>query len=451
MMRLGFLLILCSLLLPGASYGAKKKPLPPAGIDSTTKHEADSLSKALFGNVDDEKDARKLFENGQEDFHIGDGFLAEADSMRRLGVDTALTKPKGIIGLFRQNFGDTALTSGEQETRKRAEFALRRAVKEFNRAADIDTNMVDARLWLAATYDRLKDWDKSAATYKLVLTRRKGEDRLWFNYGYACLQSKKYDQAVNAFEQAIHVAWLVKEDSSKIPNRYRMFAGEAFLRTYQEKAALERFGQALTYADSSDAAEIRRTMDWINWDDGGIKTAEFRDAALLAEKNERWNDARQNYLTALQSARTAKARDELSYRLALLDYQHGQRTDGLARMKELIERTSEPPSEYRESYGKMLYAHAQELEKDGDARAALGYYLQSTKFSWTSQGAGYVEIARIAANDLDRAIDQATKALAFPLTHDQQQAAYRILTDAYRAKGDWDNMKRYRALMETTP
>jgi tetratricopeptide (TPR) repeat protein len=451
MMRLCVVLILSCLLLVNVSHAGKKKTLPPAGMDSTTKREADSLSKALFGDVEDEQDARKVFENGQEDYHTGDRFLTEADSLRRFGIDTALSKPRGIIGMIRQDLGDTSLSSGELQTRKRATYALKRAAREFERALEIAPDMVEARLWLAAACDRLKDWARSAAAYREVLTVRKGEDRLWFNYGYACLQSKRYDQAVTGFEQAIQVAFFANEDSTKIPNRYRMFAGEAFLRTYQDQAALERFRQALRSADSSDAAEIKRTIEWIEWDNGGIRTAELRDSALVAEKSERWDVARQSYLLALQAARTKPAKEDLSYRLALLEYQHGSRSDGLSRMKSLVEGSPEAPLEQRENYGKMLFSYAQAVEKDGDARTALGYYLQCTKFAWSSQGAGFVEIARIAANDLDRAIDQATKALTFPLTRDQQQAAYRILADAYRAKGDWDNMKRYRALMETNP
>ena len=430
---------------------AQKKVQTPAGLDSLTKREADSLSRTLFGEERDEDRARKEFENGQEDFRAGDAFLTEADSLRRAGTDTTLRKPGGVIGFFKQNFGDSSLTSGELDTRKRGDAALRRAAKEFARALELSPQLFEARLWLAATYDRLGEWDQSLEIYREILNERQGEDRLWFNYGYAALQGGQYEKAVNAFEQAIHVSLLVGGDSTKIPNRYRTYAGEAFLKTYQDRLALERFRQAQFFADSVEAAEIGRTIEWILWDEGGIATAEYRDAAFAAERDTRWDDARRAYLGGISVARTGKARDELSYRLALLEFQHGTRTDGLARLKALIEAVPDAPPDYTENYGKMLFAYAQTLEQESDPRGALGYYLQSTKIAWSGQGTGYLEIARLAANDLDRAIEHASKALEFKLTGEQKKTAYRILEDSYRAKGNWEMMKRYRQLLEATP
>jgi tetratricopeptide (TPR) repeat protein len=451
MQRTFMIALVCCAILAGTSLADKKKSAVPAGIDSTTKLQADSLGRALFGEKRNEDEARRQLDDGKEDFRAGDKFLLEADSLRRTGVDTTLKKPGGLIGLFRQNFGDTALTSNELETRKRGEAALRRAAGEFDHALKISPDLSEARMWLAATYDRLKDWEKSAATYREILNERQGEDRLWFNYGYATLQAGSYEQAIRAFEQAIHIAVLVNGDSTKIPVNYLIYAGEAFTRTYQERLALERFRTAQSLADTTVAAQIQKTIDWIEWDDGGIATSEYRDAAFRAENLQKWDDAREAYLGGLKTARTDQARSELTYRLALLEYQHGSRTDGLARMKDLIEKMQFSPVEYRESYGRMLFAYAQTVEKEGNVRGALGYFLQSTKFEWSGQGAGYLEIARIASNDLDTAIEQAAKSLTYPLTPDQQMAAYRILESSYRAKGDWDNMKKYRQLMESKP
>jgi tetratricopeptide (TPR) repeat protein len=449
-MQRSFLITLLTFLLCLPLFAGKKAP-PPAGLDSLTKQEGDSLSRALFGEERAEDRARKEFDNGQEDFRAGDAFLNEADSLRRAGTDTTLRKPGGVIGFFKQNFGDSALTSGELETRKRGDAALGRAVKEFQRALELSPQLFEARLWLAATYDRLREWDKSLEIYRDILNERQGEDRLWFKYGYAALLGGQYEKAVNAFEQAIRVSLLVNGDSAKVPNRYRTFAGEAFLKTYQDRLALERFRQAQDYADSAEAAEIGRTIDWILWDEGGIATAEYRDAAYAAERGARWDDARRAYLGGISVARTIPAKNELSYRLALLEFQHGTRTDGMARLKALIESVTDTPPDYIENYGKMLFSYAQTLEQESDPRGALGYYLQSTKIAWSGQGTGYLEIARLAANDLDRAIEHAAKALEFNLTSEQKKTAYRILEDSYRAKGNWEMMKRYRQLSEATP
>jgi hypothetical protein len=442
---------LICIVLTSPAYAAKKKPKPPAGIDSTTNLQADSLSRKLFGEKDDESQARREFDKGKEDFAAGQAFLAEADSMRQTGQDTTLKKPSGLFGILRQQFGDTTYSSREKETRKRAEIAFRQAEKEFARVLKIAPSMKEARMWLAATYDMLREWEKSAAIYREILNDRQGEDRLWFNYGYASLNAGQYDKAVTGLQQAIDISELISGDPAKTPNTYRVYAAEAYARTYQDKLALNMFRTAHQYADAPTAGEIQRMIDWILWDDGGILAAEHRDEAFRAENENRWQDARRAYESGISAARTEKAHDELTWRLALVEFRDNSPADALARMKTLVEGRDNVREEYRESYGKMLYAHAQNLQKSGDTRGALNYFLQSTTFPWSAQGAGYVEIAQIASNDLDTAIEHATKALSYPLTKEQQRVAYQILEASYRSKGNWEKMKYYRQLLDSNP
>lgn len=427
----------------------KKKDEPPPGLEQTTTEEADSLAQQLFGDERDEDRGRREFEKGLSDFEAGEAFLAEADSMRQSGVDTTLKKPGGLIGTFRQALGDTMMSSRELETRKRARAAFSQAAKEFERALKISPELVDAELWLAATYDRLEEWEKAAGLYREILNRRQGDHPLWFRYGYAAYMAGEYDKAVTGFQMAIDIAELVSDDSTQTPNRYRLFAAEAYMRTYQDQLALKMYSTAQLFADSVEAAEIQRTIDWMMWDNGGIATAEYRDTAFQAEIDEDWEEARKAYLGGISNARTQKAYAELTWRLSLIEFQHFSETDALSRLKTLLDQLPDAKEEYRESYGKMVYAHAQTLEKDGDTRGALSYFLQATKINWSGQGAGFIEIARIAANDLDTAIQQAEKSLTYPLTLEQQRVAYQILEESYRARGDWEKMKYYRELLET--
>lgn len=438
--------MILSLAVPG--WTKEKKPPTPAGVDSTTKLEADSLAKELFGDQKTEQRAQEEFDWGVKDFNSGEELLAEADSLRRYGIDTAFVKPQGLFGAIRQSLGDTTKDSRENEIRERANIYYEHAAKAFEKTLTISPDMKEARVWLAATYDRMQRWDKSLTVYREILNERQGDDRLWFSYGYAALQGGEYEKAVNGFDQALHISEMVENDPAKVPNRYRVFAGEAAIKTYQDKRALEFFREALKFADSTSARDIQSAIEWIEWDEGGIATAEYRDRASKAEKQEQWNDAREAYLAALSHARSQKAYWELTYRLALVEFKYGSRTDALARMKEMMAKNTTSAPEYSEGYGKMLYANAQELEKSGERRDALSYFLQATKIPWSGQGVGYLDIARIAANDLDTAIEQAQKALTYSLTDEQRQTAYTILESSYRAKGDWERMKQYRALME---
>jgi tetratricopeptide (TPR) repeat protein len=431
------------------AFAGKKKPQPPAGVDSTIHRQADSLGQKLFGEADDETKAKREFEKGREDFSAGQAFVAEADSMRRTGQDTTMKKPGGFIGLLRAQFGDTAYSSRELETRKRAESAFEQAEDEFSHVLKISPNMKEARLWLAATYDQLFKWDKSVLLYYDILQDRQGDDRIWFNYGYAALNAKQYEKAVTGLQRAIDISELISGDSSKTPNTYRVYAAEAYTRTYQDQLALAMFRKALAFADPATAKEVQRMIDWIQWDNGGIRTAEYRDQAFKAENANDFKEARRAYESGIGVAKTEKAHDELTWRLALVEYRDGDPEQGLAHMKSLVEGRSNVREEFRESYGKMLFAYAQTLQKKSDTRGALSYFLQSTTFPWSAQGAGFVEIAQVAANDLDTAIEQATKALSYPLTKEQQNSAYSILESSYRSKGNWEKMKQYRQLLES--
>ena len=176
---------------------------------------------------------------------------------------------------------------------------------------------------------------------------------------------------------------------------------------------------------------------------------EYRDAAFAAEEKQDWNGAREAYLGGIASARTMKSRDFLTWRLSLVTYNWGNKTEGITRLQEVYNRLGgECPKDYVESYGQMLYAYGQELVRSGDRRGALDYLLTSTKVSWQGQGGGYVAIAQVAQNDLAQSIENAERALTYSLTDEQKQAAYEILVSSHRAKGNWDAMKKYQALLD---
>lgn len=413
-----------------------------------TTQEADSLAKLLFGNEKTEEQATVLFQRGQEDFAAGEEFLKEANAMRASGQDTTMKTRGGVIGILGQAFGDTTKSSKEQDTRKRANAAFKAAAKNFERALAKQPEMKEVQLWLVATYDRLEDWDKSLPLYREILNERQGEDKLWFSYGYAAYNAKQFDKAVTGFDQAMRIRELVTGSADSIPNAYRLYLAESYVRTYQDGNALKMFETAQQHGTPEDSAEIQKTIDWINWDSGGIAAAEYRDAGFTAENKEDWNAAREAYLGGIASSRTMKARDFLTWRLALVTYNHGNKTEGIQRLSEVVTRLgAESPQDYLESFGKMLYAYGQELTANGDRRGALEYFLNSTKVKWEGQGGGFVAIAQIAVNDPAQAIEQAERSLAYPLTSEQRKAAYEALVNAYRTKGKWDEMKKYQALL----
>lgn len=417
------------------------------GIEGT--QEADSLARLLFGEEKTEERAMALFQHGQEDFEAGDEFLREANAMRTAGVDTTMKLRGGIVGFLGQQFGDTSKSSREADTRRRAMASFEKAAKNFEKALAKQPEMKEIQLWLVAAYDRLEDWEVALPLYREILNERQGDEGLWFSYGYAAFRAKQYDKALTGLDNAMRIKELVTGTADSIPNSYRLYSGEAYIRTYQDKYALEMFRAAQSRSDSTQAAEIQKTIDWILWDDGGIACVEYRDAAFVAEEKQDWNGAREAYLGGIASARTLKARDFLTWRLSLVTYNWGNKTEGITRLQEVYNRLgSECPKDYVESYGQMLYAYGQELVRGGDRRGSLDYLLTSTKVPWQGQGGGYVAIAQVAQNDLAQSIENAERALTYSLTDEQKKAAYEILVTSHRAKGNWDAMKKYQGLLD---
>ncbi len=421
----------------------------PRGIDTTTAVEADSLARALYGAPEAEKLADREMEKGRQDFEMGEGFLRTADSLALVeSRNTGKAAPRGLLGKFRGLLGDTTVMSPASETSVQAETAFRSAARHFRRAMQLVPQAPDPPLWLAATLDRLKEWDEAAKTYRIVLQTRQGDHRLWFNYAYASLQAENYQAAITGFLKAIDVYKLTQGEEVSLPNQYRVFLADAYTRTYQDGLALATFRAALPFAAAEDSAQILRTIDWITWDDGGIRTAEYRDEAFRAEREKRFSDARRAYLSGIQVARTQAAHEELEWRLALLEYTEFDPLLGLDRLKALLDRHPGTEQEYWEGYGKMCYGYAQTVEAKKDKRTALTYFLQGAGFSWSGQGACFVEIARLAANDPSRAISYGTRALEFSLTKEQLRTTYAILEEAFRQQSNWEMMRKYREALE---
>ncbi|MFH1012046.1 MAG: hypothetical protein V1784_12540 [bacterium] len=450
MFSIAVVFLFCFFIFAGCAASRRGQVAVPQGVDTTTAGEADTLARLLYGSPEAEAAAEREMEKGKEDFALGDELRKLADSLARIEIrDTTKAKPRGVINTVRTLFGDTTVMSPASEESLRAMTAFRNAAKHFRRAMQLVPQSPDPPLWLAATLDRLQEWAESAKTYRIVLETRKGEHRLWFNYAYASLQAANFEAAITGFQKAIDVYKLTEGQEVSLPNQYRIFLADAYARTYQDGLALATFRSALTFASPEDSAQILKTIEWIHWDNGGIRTAEYRDEAFRAERERRFGDARRAYLQGIQVARTQAAREELEWRLALLEYTEFEPTMGLDRMKNLIEKNPGAKQEYRESYGKMCYGYAQQLETKKDARTALSYYLQGTKFDWSGQGACFVELARLAANDPAKAITFGTRALDFSLTKEQLRSAYSILEDAYRQQNNWEMMRKYRQALES--
>ena len=178
------------------------------------------------------------------------------------------------------------------------------------------------------------------------------------------------------------------------------------------------------------------------------------DLALLESEN--LGAAEKGYNDLMGVVQTQPARDEVTWKLALVEANLNKTESAVTRLKTLVDRTSlkadgTPEDEsyvrYFDAYGTLCYNLASEnLKEKRDKRAALTYYLQSAQFAWENQARAYFEAARILQNNTPEAIKYAESGLASNPSAQDQKSLYALLVSLHRRAGNQSEARRYFSL-----
>ncbi|RMH84601.1 MAG: hypothetical protein D6681_16500, partial [Calditrichaeota bacterium] len=445
-------------------------------------------SRELFVEWRRQHLAEQAAERGETQFQIGDELLKALEQR----VDQAAVPPEDTLKAIEEfNRGAQHLLAlkqlgnnpalDEATLRQQAFVHLDSARFFFEQAIRLNPFDRKARHWLARTYQQLaknflhkENWVKAAETLEKLIRMDRGQHGLYATLGQVYMALEDWDKALRNFRTAEQVlretaVFRVPEDQplndstiaaaldSSALFLYTYYQGENYIHLYQADSALAAFERAGKLARTeNDRESVQASVEWINWDGGNIYASEFRDQLLeLVDKGE-YEKAADGFQLLLKRLRTERARREIRWRLALLEFTFlGREDQALERMREVVKfyqtdttGTALADTLYREyynTYGTMCHNLGLKALKQKKLRTALAYFMQAVEIPWKQQAKSYVEIAKLSINNPRRAAEAAEKALAHreQLAHEETIQALRIMIESLKRLGRFQEAAEY--------
>ncbi len=182
------------------------------------------------------------------------------------------------------------------------------------------------------------------------------------------------------------------------------------LKIYQGDSALASFNEALILAPGKkDSMEIKSWLkNYIYWDDRNVWAAERKyiiNDSLLSG-NYVW--AKQALIELLPKLKTARARHELTWRLALLQYNFLKEYDDAARRlyQVIVEADTnknrqvfyQPPADsmykvYFKDCGQMFLDLGKKYRNEGAIPKAIEFFAKDTTIDWTGRARAFIPLA----------------------------------------------------------
>ncbi|MDZ7266877.1 MAG: hypothetical protein ONB48_06130 [candidate division KSB1 bacterium] len=490
-------MLLAALLLTACAGSRSAKPgrgaaLPvPAGVDSSVAVAADSTAKALFVEYPRQQQARQ----------IADSSVAKVEKSNRLWeilrgrIDSLVVDSAAAINRFNEAGRElqraVALdkkAAGEpapEQIRRQALQALEAARAGFELSLQLNPFDATTRLWLARTYQLLarrfldeRNHRKAAEVLESLVRVQKDQHGLYARLADCYFALQEYPAALENFREAERVLAatavfgvppheplternIAAATDSSQRFLYLYYQGECYIKMRQADSALAVLARAVIYAQTPQNREAAlANVRWINWDDGNIAAAEARDTLLGLVDQQKYAEAAAGMARLLPTLKTSRARQEMTWRLATLEFNHLKQSDKAllamqAVVKETKTNTDSMAQKFRDTYGAMCFNQGQKMLAARKFSTALAYFQQAAEIDWNFRAKSYLELARLATNDPKRAEEFARLALATANQLDPREeiTAYELLTQALKRQGKFDEARRqfekYRELVSS--
>ena len=198
---------------------------------------------------------------------------------------------------------------------------------------------------------------------------------------------------------------------------YLYMKGRAEIKVHEADSALATFEKALYLAPSKeDSSSINYLVkEWILWDDGNIYAAEQKSIIIdsLNQGNYEW--AKQAFIRLIPQLKTKKARDNISWRLARVEYPFlDQAEDAADRLYNLVmnadtnkEKTNlyKPPADslykvYFKDCGTLLFGLGNKYRDEGFHQKAKQFFVKDTTFEWSGRGKVFLPLSQLVTLDV---------------------------------------------------
>ncbi|MDZ7376500.1 MAG: hypothetical protein ONB13_07750 [candidate division KSB1 bacterium] len=229
--------------------------------------------------------------------------------------------------------------------------------------------------------------------------------------------------------------------------------GEAKMRSYDSNGAIAVLSRAMQLTNSHETKrQLQLILDWINWDDGNIRASEIRDQIRRLEADNRFREARAQYLDLLKLLRSDRAKNEINWKIASIEYNVlGRKNEALARLFLVIQSIHKNPVKeklheiYLKDYAAMCYSVGIDYLNRHEFRLAYIYFNQSSQIEWDHQGDCFYQLAHLSRDHPAEAIRLSLRALDFmsQLSQAKIRSLYQLLAISYKRMGEFDNANKY--------
>ncbi len=201
--------------------------------------------------------------------------------------------------------------------------------------------------------------------------------------------------------------------------------------------------------------DVQKKIDWINWDSCNVDASRKWD--MLNTKfnllNGDYSTIKQEYLDLLSQVKTCRARNDVNWRIAQLEFKFlNQREQAIQRMFEIVKQIpldssrkaqNHTDQKYLNDYGSMCYILAMDHLRQQQQRQAIIYLFQSIEYWWNQIGKSYYQLARLSELDNKAIIRFSQHALLYEnhLTSEERRNLYYLTYLAYKRMGMFDQAK----------
>ncbi len=459
--------------------------LVPPGVDTTIAVRADSLSKALVVDLNVERQTTELREKARSLVAASDSLWSLIEARRVVTSSDSLSAisefNRAARALKRAAARQKSKRSGSDDKKLQREVLadLQEARGYLEKAVVLNPFDLEARSWLARVYQALAtrfekraDRRKAVEVLENLVRLEKGEHILFRRLADAYYALGMWQDAYRNYAAAERVLRetafegvrdrVVSLDSLKRAPvdraalfYYLYYQGDTKAKLYDARDALSYFASALAVAPTAaDSQSVLSYTRWINWDQGNIRATEKRDSLLALQARKRYAEAARGLTALLGELRTAEAKDEIEWRIAILEYQKlNKKRSAVERLARVVKRRSrgrsQPPSDsllqrYTEAYGTMCYNLGLE-NLDRSRQTAFAYFLQAAAVPWNGRAKSYLEIAKLSRNNPEAVVENSLAALRQTpgLQGEELAQLYRLLTAAYKRMGRFEEAREY--------
>jgi len=255
---------------------------------------------------------------------------------------------------------------------------------------------------------------------------------------------------------------------------YLYMKGRAEIKVHEADSALATFEKALYLASSkADSSNINYLVkEWILWDDGNIYAAEQKSIIIDSLNRGNYEWGKNAFIRLLPQLKTKKARDNITWRLARVEYPFLDQPEAAAdRLYNLVvnadtskQKTGiyKPPADslykvYFKDCGTILFGLGNKYRDEGFHQKAKQFFVKDTTFEWSGRGQVFLPLSQLVALDVPENISpverrkMANEKVLKLLTRAKdfvQQFSAREIDQLYQALSMIYGQQRDRAMME---